>query len=89
MFQPRHSHPQGGNNPQHPHPPQPPSRGQMPPQEGRWQPPLFNDKDDELLREILGSNDEAESISNMLKQSPPEIAAIGYLVLRAFERSKS
>ena len=89
MFPPRQ---QQGVNP-HPQPhPQPHSQhpmGQISPQQGRWQPPLFTEKEDQLLQEILGSKDEAESLATMLKQSPPEIAALGYLIVRAFERSKS
>lgn len=80
--QPGVNHPHPQPHPQH-------STGQIPVQQGRWQPPLFTEKDDQLLQEILGSREEAESLATMLKQSPPEIAALGYLILRTFERSKS
>ena len=87
MFAPRHS--QDSNQPQpFPGPPQHPG-GQVQPQQGRWQPPLFTEKDAQLLRQILGSDQEAESFASMLKQSPPEIAALGYLILRAFDHSQS
>lgn len=78
--------PQGG------HPPQP--QGAMPPQGGQSPQgsplrPLITEADLDLLKEILNNDDEAQSLYAMLQNSPPEIAGLGYLVLRAFEKSKS
>lgn len=53
---------------------------------GRWQPPLPTERDLQLLQELLGSADEARAVFRLLVACPPEVAAVGGLVLRLFER---
>jgi hypothetical protein len=76
---PPFQHPQG-------YPPPPP--GTQPPPSSCNQ-TLLKEADLELLKELLNNSDEAQSFYSMLQNSPPEIAALGYLILRVFERSKS
>jgi len=87
----------------HPHPPQPHQPFGHPPQspgEVRPHPPAYpqgerrnptpmTENDYELLRELLGDDQKAQALSRMLQNSPPEIAALGDLVLRVFERTRS
>jgi hypothetical protein len=40
----------------------------------------------ELLQELLGNTDEARSVFRILESCPPEVSAVGCLVLRLFER---
>lgn len=76
------------HTPRHPHPPhghQPPTNANH---SGREQTPsLITDKDRQLLMQLLNNPQEAQEMFNMLQNSPPEIANLGYLILRVFERS--
>jgi hypothetical protein len=71
---PPHHH-EGSNG----HPPPPPHLG-------HWQPPLPTERDLALLEQLLGNPDEARSVFRLLQSCPPEVAAIGCLVLRVYER---
>mgnify|MGYP001592275128 CR=1 FL=1 len=91
---PKHHHPHHHPPPPHHHPPPPPPHegwdGPPPPPPphhwGHWQPPLPTERDLELLNQLLGNSDEARSVFRLLQSCPPEVAAIGCLVLRVFER---
>jgi hypothetical protein len=93
--QPTHGGPQGqppfGGPQGQPPQGQPPFGGLQgqPPQGDRWRPALITEGDLDLLKEILDNADEAQSLFTMLQNSPPEIAALGYLVLRAFAKTKA
>ena len=86
--------PQQQPHPPH-HPPHPPGVAHQPPyppamatQGAQGTLPQITDSDRQLLGELLDNEDEAQALFLMLQNSPPEIAALGYLVLRAFERSR-
>lgn len=51
--------------------------------------PRLTEQDQELLKQLLGNDEQAQALGGMLQNSPPEIAALGYLILRVFERSQS
>ena len=74
----------------HPHPPHHQHNGPPPPphhyERAHWQPPLPTEHDLQLLEELLGNVDEARAVYRILTSCPPEVAAIGGLVLRLFER---
>lgn len=77
------------HTPRHPHPPhghQPPAN---PPHGGREHSmnSLITEKDRQLLMQLLNNPQEAQEMFAMLQNSPPEIANLGYLILRVFERS--
>ena len=84
--------------PRHPPPPYPPPPGAFhhppypPAMTAEGNPtalPQVTARDRELLEELLDNEDEAQALFHMLQNSPPEIAALGYLVLRVFERTRS
>ncbi|MBC1195051.1 hypothetical protein H0901_07095 [Microcystis aeruginosa BLCCF158] len=51
--------------------------------------PRLTEQDQELLKQLLGNDEQAQALGGMLQNSPPEIAALGYLILRVFEQSQS
>ena len=51
--------------------------------------PRLTEQDQELLKQLLGNDEQAQAVGGMLQNSPPEIAALGYLILRVSERSQS
>ena len=59
-----------------PPPPHPPHHW------GAWQPPLPEKADQDLLETVLGNTDQARSVYRLLTNCPPEVAAVGCLVLR-------
>jgi hypothetical protein len=67
----------------------PPPQGLQPPNQGNYSQPLLKETDLELLKELLNNTEEAQALYYMLQNSPPEIASLGYLILRVFERTKS
>ena len=93
MLGPRHPQPPvggpcqppSGNLHQPPGPPQPPMGNER----SHWHPPLATEQDLALLRTLLSSDEEAQSLVQILQNSPPEIAALGYLMLRILERSQA
>jgi len=99
MLTPRHPHPPAA--PQSPPPgvPQSPPPGAhqgFPPGGPQNSPPgtpanlpRLTEQDQELLKQLLGNDEQAQALGGMLQNSPPEIAALGYLILRVFERSQS
>ena len=74
------------HNPRHPHPPHP-HQPPTPPRSGgeRSMSPPITERDQQLLMELLNNPQEAQEIFRMLQNSPPEVATVGYLVLRVFE----
>ena len=80
------------HNPRHPHQPQPhhhqpPSAVPTPRSGGqRFNAPAITERERQLLMELFNHSQEAQEIFSMLQNSPPELATIGYLVLRVFER---
>ena len=83
MYHPRHPHLPHQHQP-HEFPHNPPFSEDHP-----SMPNLITDRDHELLKELLDNPEEADSIFHMLENSPPEMAVLGYLVLRVFERVQS
>lgn len=56
---------------------------------GAWQPPLPEKIDQEILETVLGSTDQARSVHRLLTNCPPEVAAVGCLVLRLSQQIES
>jgi hypothetical protein len=79
------------HTPRHPHPPhghQPPTNaGHSGREHSHSVSSLITDKDRQLLMQLLNNPQEAQEMFSMLQNSPPEIANLGYLILRVFERS--
>jgi hypothetical protein len=48
---------------------------------------LITDEDRQLLLKLLSNPQEAHEMFRMLQNSPPEIANLGYLILRVFDCS--
>ena len=77
-----------------PHPPQhqPPNNRRTPPQrpegESEMNSPI-TDRDRKLLTKLLNNPQEAQQIYNLLQNSPPEIATLGYLVMRVYEQTQN
>ncbi|WP_310487770.1 hypothetical protein [Chamaesiphon sp. VAR_69_metabat_338] len=82
--QERPPHPQGGQQQQRPPHPQ---GGQ---QQGgeRNAPPLLTERDSQLLVELLGDDEQAQALFGTLQNAPPELAALGFLMLRIYERTR-
>lgn len=79
------------HNPRHPHQPHPHQQPSPPPShprsEGqRFNSPAITEEDQQLLMELLNNPQEAQEIFCLLQNSPPELATIGYLVLRVLEK---
>jgi hypothetical protein len=55
--------------------------------QGHSTPSLVTDEDRQLLLKLLSNPQEAQEMYSMLQNSPPEIANLGYLILRVFECS--
>jgi hypothetical protein len=94
MFGSAH-HPQP-HHPPHPpyHPPQPHHHHPSHPADNAcaqntWRPPLPTERDRSLLTELLGSEQEAQALLQTIQSSSPDIAAIGYLMLRVLEQARS
>lgn len=98
MFRPSFSHPSDVPPPHRhpPHPPPPPPHGHLPhvphppvmrTEEAQPTPPLLTERDRELLGKLLENEDEAQRLFHLLQNSPSEIAALGHLILRVFERN--
>jgi hypothetical protein len=87
-----------GSRPPHPNqerPPHPTDRDRRPPHpqanpqgERSDSPPLLTDRDRHLLVELLGDDEQAQALFGTLQNSPPELAALGFLMLRIFERTR-
>ena len=75
---PPHHHHEG-------HPPPPHHNGD----ERHWYSPLPDESDLALLEEILGNSDQARAVFRIFTSSPPEVAAVGCLVLRQFRQLES
>jgi hypothetical protein len=79
-----------GSRPPHPHPdrqqphPHPPTAAQG----ERRNPPLLTERDRQLLGELLENEEQAQGMFMTLQNSPPELAALGFLMLRIFERTR-
>ncbi len=56
---------------------------------GGWQPPLPEKTDQDLLETVLGNKDQARSVHRILSNCPPEVAAVGCLVLRLSQQIDS
>ena len=69
------------------HPPHPHQVPANPPRgvESSMSSPI-TERDQQLLMALLNNPQEAQHIFRLLQNSPPEVANIGYLVLRVFER---
>jgi hypothetical protein len=52
-------------------------------------PPLLTDRDRQLLGELLDNDEQAQALFGTLQSAPPELAALGFLMLRIFERTRS
>jgi hypothetical protein len=77
------------HTPRHPHPPhghQPPTNAVPGGREHSMSSPI-TEKDRQLLMQLLNNPQQAQEMFSMLQNSPPEIANLGYLILRVFERS--
>jgi hypothetical protein len=77
------------HTPRHPHQPhghQPPTNPNHSGREHSMS-SLITDKDRQLLVQLLNNPQEAQEMFSLLQNSPPEIANLGYLILRVFERS--
>ena len=90
-----------GSRPPHPNQKQPPHPNQErplhpqgnppgnPQGERNNQPPLLTEHDRQLLGELLDNDEQAQALFGTLQNAPPELAAIGFLLLRVFERTRS
>ena len=47
-----------------------------------WQPPLPEEQDQYLLSQLLADTDQASAVHRLFQSCPPEIAAVGCLILR-------
>jgi hypothetical protein len=81
--QERPPHPQGGQQQQRPPHPQ---GGQQ--QGERSAPPLLTERDATLLVDLLGDDEQAKALFGTLQNAPPELAALGFLMLRIYERTR-
>jgi hypothetical protein len=52
-------------------------------------PSLLTDRDRQLLGELLENDEQAQALFGTLQSAPPELAALGFLMLRIFERTRS
>jgi hypothetical protein len=83
-----HQPPHPGGHPPHPHPPH--SAGNEPSHpDPAWRPPLPTARDHELLTELLGTEQDAHALLNTIQNASPATAAIGYLMLRVLEQTRS
>ncbi len=80
MHNPRHHHQPHHHQPHSAHPNPPCAEKQQ------FNSPPITESDRQLLTELLNNPQEAEEIFGMLQKSPPEVATLGYLVLRILER---
>jgi hypothetical protein len=79
----RPPHPQGGQPQQRPpHPQANPQGGE------RNAPPLLTERDSALLVELLDNEEQAQALFGTLQNAPPELAALGFLMLRIYERTR-
>lgn len=91
MFGARPPHPNNQERPPHPgqgqqqRPPHP----QAAPQGERNAPPLLTERDSHLLVELLDNEEQAQALFGTLQNAPPELAALGFLMLRIYERTRS
>lgn len=79
------------HNQRHPHQPHPHQPSSMPPhpqssERQHLNSPPITERDQQLLMELLNNPQEAHNIFSMLQNSPPEVATLGYLILRVWER---
>jgi hypothetical protein len=89
MFGARPPHP---NQERPPHPgqgQQRPPHPQADPQGERNAPPLLTERDSHLLVELLDNEEQAQALFGTLQNAPPELAALGFLMLRIYERTRS
>lgn len=78
---PPHPNQQGQQRP--PHPPETLQGGE------RNAPPLLTDRDSHLLVELLGNEEQAQALFGTLQNAPPELAALGFLMLRIYEKTRT
>jgi hypothetical protein len=94
MFGSRPPHP---NQERPPHPERGGQQQQRPPHpqanqqggERNAPPPLLTERDSHLLVELLGDEEQAQALFGTLQNSPPELAALGFLMLRIYEQTRS
>jgi hypothetical protein len=67
----------------HPHPPVAGQQGE------RRNPPLLTEHDLELMKELLENEEQAQGMFSTLQNSPPELAALGFLMLKIYERTRA
>ena len=77
------------------HRPPPPHHHPQPPHHdherhfGHYYPPLPDAQDEQFLQSLLQDSDQAKAVFRVLSACPPEIGAIGGLVLRLHQQQES
>ncbi|WP_309732206.1 hypothetical protein [Chamaesiphon sp. OTE_75_metabat_556] len=87
--QERPPHPGQGQQGQQGQGQQRPPHPQAAPQGERNAPPLLTDRDSHLLVELLGDEQQAQALFGTLQTAPPELAALGFLMLRIYEKTRT